>query len=351
MAKIKDIAQRAGVSLSAVSIALNGKRGLAVETRERILTIAHEMNYQSSHKNNHSGTLRFLKIALHGNTVNESHNIFISGYIDGMLEQATKENYSLEVVAYQGKSIEQIIEKQRNAPPVQGLIILGTEFEAADFNLLKNLSSPFVIIDNINDFLPYDFVNMNNRGAVYKILHCFQRAGLQDIGLIYSDVHTPNFQQRATAFRELIEQMGLHTEPRHQLCVNSTAEAAYLSMKAHLASGQPLAEGYFCVNDIIAYGCIKALKEQGWRVPEDISVIGFDDLPISAVMEPALTTIQVSNKKMGAAAVELLVNRLTGEPGQSHTNVLISGTLIKRSTVRPVGGKRVIPAAHAVKLG
>jgi DNA-binding LacI/PurR family transcriptional regulator len=334
MAKIKDIAQRAGVSLSAVSIAMNGKRGLSITTRERILKIAHELDYHSSRQEKYPGVIRFLKIALHGNTVNENHSIFINGYIDGMIEQAGKLKLSLEVAHYKGISVEQIVEKQSSLQPVQGVIILGTEFEQADFSALKNIKAPFVIIDNINDFLPYDFVNINNRGAVFKILHHFQRSGLTQIGLITSFAHTPNFQQREAAFRELVGQVGLAFDNRDTLSVNSTLEDAYQAMKHYLAAGKPLAQGYFCVNDIIACGCLKALKEYGLRIPEDISLIGFDDLPISAVIEPPLTTIQVFNKKLGAAAVDLLYQRISLGKSSSHTNILICGALIKRASVQ-----------------
>ncbi len=342
MAKLKDIARRAGVSISAVSIALNGKRGLGIATRERILQIAHELDYHScaARKEHFRGVIRFLKIALHGNTVNEAHSLFISGYIDGMIEQAGKGNFSLEVVAYEGISVPEVVEKQRYTKPVAGLIILGTEFEQGDFIALKYLNVPFVIIDNINDFLPYDFVNMNNRSAVYKVLNCFQRTGLTDIGLITSDAHTPNFAQRTAAFHELVGQVGLRFDPRHTLSVNSTFEAAYQAMKRHLTAGNSLAQGYFCVNDIIACGCIKALKEHGLRVPEDISMIGFDDLPISAVMDPPLTTIQVFNKKIGAAALDLLQHRLETGRSQFHTNILICGALVKRQSVREINPAR-----------
>ncbi|QKJ87142.1 LacI family DNA-binding transcriptional regulator [Paramixta manurensis] len=334
MAKIKDIAQRAGVSLSAVSIALNGKPGLSVATRERILTLAHELNYQSASKKTHKGTLRFLKIALHGNTVNDAHQLFISGYIDGMLEQASQAGFTLEVVSYQGISVEDMVSRESRMPPVSGLVILGTEFEQHDFQPLRRLTTPFVIIDNVNDFLPYDFINMNNRSAVYKILQHFQRRGLTHIGLITSDAHTPNFKQREQAFIELISQTNLLFQPHDIIRVNSTRDDACRTMTQLLQDNHPLAEGYFCVNDIIASGCIKALKAHHIAVPERVSFIGFDDLPISAVMDPPLTTIQVFNSKIGAAAIEVLLKRLSAPPARASINVLICGELIRRESVR-----------------
>ncbi|EAV3944740.1 LacI family transcriptional regulator [Salmonella enterica] len=334
MVKIKDIAKKANVSLSAVSMAINGKKGLSIETREKILKIAHELNYQQSSAREIRGVLRFLKIALHGETINEAHNLFISGYIDGLIEQARKCSYALEVVGYDKKSVEEIVRTQNNGVLADGLVILGTEFEQGDFTPLRRLLVPFVIIDNVNDFLPFDFINMNNRGAIYNILHHFKRAGIEDIGLVYSDAHTPNFRKREQAFHELVSVIGLRSAPENLVCVSPNARSAYEAMLNHIRAQEKIAQGYFCINDIVAYGCIRALHECGFRVPDDVSVIGFDDLPVSAVMEPALTTVKVGNKKLGAAAVDLLVSKIDEGRNNNHTSVLLSGELVKRKSVR-----------------
>ncbi|EAB8479635.1 hypothetical protein AU894_26380 [Salmonella enterica subsp. enterica] len=105
-------------------------------------------------------------------------------------------------------------------------------------------------------------------------------------------------------------------------------------MLNHIRAQEKIAQGYFCINDIVAYGCNRALHEYGFRVPGDVSVIGFDDLPVSAVMEPALTTVKVGNKKLGAAAVDLLVSKIDEGRNNNHTSVLPSGELVKRKSVR-----------------
>ncbi len=89
-----------------------------------------------------------------------------------------------------------------------------------------------------------------------------------------------------------------------------------------------------CANDIMAYGCIKALREKGFRIPDDISIIGFDDLPMSSHMEPPLTTIQVSKKDIGKMAVKLLVERINRSSVAPSINLTIEGKLICRGSVR-----------------
>ena len=99
-----------------------------------------------------------------------------------------------------------------------------------------------------------------------------------------------------------------------------------------IKSGETLASCYFADNDLIAVGAIKALKQCGFKIPEDISIVGFDNMPVSSVIEPGLTTIHVPKKYMGEAAVSRLVS-LIKEPGQPPVKTEISTTLLKRGTV------------------
>lgn len=99
-----------------------------------------------------------------------------------------------------------------------------------------------------------------------------------------------------------------------------------------------VAEAYFCANDMIAFGFIKALREHGLRIPEDVSVVGFDNLPMSAMSEPALSTIEVPKRRIGAMAVRLLDDMLIARAPEPATKVLISGALVGRESVGTPSG-------------
>ena len=111
------------------------------------------------------GTLRFLKIAKHGRTVNRDHNTFISDYIDGMSHQATACGYKLEVVSHEGRAIEAIVGSLAGAA-LSGVVVLETELTEADVKLFDTVDVPFVVIDTFHDVLECNFVNMNNKDAV-----------------------------------------------------------------------------------------------------------------------------------------------------------------------------------------
>ncbi len=333
---VKDVAKLAGVSATTVSLVMNAKSGISQDTRTRVMQAAKTLNYSQrsarTAKSDAQGTLRFLKIARHGHTVNRDHNTFISDYIDGMSREASASGYKLEVVSFEGEPVEAIVSSLAGTR-VDGLIVLGTELTEQDIKHLQTLPMPLVVIDSFFDVLECNFVNMNNKDAVYKIIAYFVERGFRNIGFIASNVQTVNFQLRREAFVAGMKAFGLPFSTRDIVTVDSTFEGAYQDMLAKLNNGLVVPQCYFCTNDIITYGCIKALKEFNVRIPQDISVIGFDNLPMSATMEPALTTIDVSKTKIGYLAIRLLDELIHAQEQQPAVKILVGAQLVARDSV------------------
>ena len=337
---IRDIAGVAGVSPATVSLVLNGKGEISGETRARVLEAVANLNYVPRTARNRPDTsskLRFLKIAKHGHTVNRDHNIFISDYIDGMSSEATRRGYTLEVVSHEGMSVGAIAETLAGAP-VSGVIALGTELSEADVRVIQSPGLPTVFIDTFYDVIDANFVNMNNGDAVYKALARLKQRGFERIGFVASHVETTNFRLRQEAFHENMARLGLPVDEAYVISVESTYDGAYADARALLESGIELAECYFCTNDVIAYGFIKALKEFDVRIPEDVSIIGFDNLPMSSTMEPALTTIDVSKRKIGYLAVTVLDDLINASEAQPSVKILVGADLIARDSDIRSGG-------------
>jgi len=196
-----------------------------------------------------------------------------------------------------------------------------------------------VFIDTYVDFLPFDFVDMNNEDSVFTVVSDFAARGHRAIGMVKGAIETRNFKLREEGFAASLQRLGLPFDRRFVFAVDSTFHGAHEDMRRILRSGPKLPTALFCANDIIACGCIKALKEEGIRVPEDISIIGFDDLPLSAVVDPPLTTIQVSKAQIGRMAIQLLVTRVRGPAGSPPVKVLIGGSLIERQSVRDISNQ------------
>ena len=334
---IKDIAQRANVSSATVSLVLNDRPGVGEETRTRIEHIAEELGYVGPKPSAPRGgeTICLLHISRHGHAVNRDHDVFISDYIEGLGQGAKGESLKLEILTFKASPIERIIEAARESGSA-GFVILGTELSEDDIEAFSAISAPVVFIDTYVDFLPFDFVDMNNEDAVFTIVSELASRGHREIGLVKGSIETRNFKLREEGFEASMQRLGLPFDKRFVFSVDSTFHGAHHDMRRILSSGAKLPTALFCANDIIACGCIRALREEGFRVPDDVSIIGFDDLPLSAVVDPPLTTIQVSKAQMGRMAVQLLATRIRGSTISPPVKVLIGGSLVERQSVRDI---------------
>jgi LacI family transcriptional regulator len=333
---IRDIANAAGVSAATVSLVLNGKGEISGATRARVLEVVASLNYvprptRARPAETASDTLRFLKIAKHGHTVNRDHSHFISDYIDGMSQEAIRRGYTLEVVSHDHDAIAAIAESLTGSG-LKGVVALGTELSEGDIRLIQGTGIPTVFIDTFHEVIDANFVNMNNEDAVYKVLSRFKSLGFRDIGFVASPVETTNFKLRCDAFYKNMRRLDLAVDEKNILWVESTFDGAYEDTLRHIAAGGSLSECYFCTNDIIAYGFIKALRENNIQIPNDVSIIGFDNLPMSVTMDPPLTTIDVSKRKIGYLAITILDDLINASESQPSVKITVGADLVVRSS-------------------
>jgi LacI family transcriptional regulator len=334
--RIVDIAKAAKVSPSAVSLALNNKNGVSAQVRRRIVDIAADMGYKSLPGNpylvNENISIRFLKIAKHGHIINNNHNAFITEYLEGIESQIKKRKYKFEISFFNQIPVEEIVASQKETA-VDGLIALGTELSTHELTLFLSLSKPVVFIDTCFSFSAFDCVDIDNTDGVFKAVEHLYLNGHRKIGMITGSRDTRNFKMREFGFREAMEYFSLPVQEHFILSVDPAFEQAALDMKKHLKKGRPLPTAFFCLNDIIAHGCIKAFREHHIRIPGDISIIGYDNLPISGFSDPPLTSIKVSNHQIGSRALEMLAERISGSMAMPE-NILVAGSLVTRSSVK-----------------
>jgi LacI family transcriptional regulator len=331
---IREVARAAGVSASTASLVLNRKGAISGATRSRVLEVAASLEFTPKPTRGRSDpakSIRFLKIAKHGNTINRDHNHFISDYIDGMSHEANRRGYRLQVVTYEKLPIRNILDSLLGCD-ARGLIALGTELSADDVRLLQSSGLPTVFIDTFYDAIEANFVDMNNNDTVYQVLSHFKAQGFRDIGFVGSEVETNNFHLRREAFFRNMEILGLTASKAHVLSIGSTLGDAHRDSLQALERGPSLAQAYFCTNDVMAFGFIQALKERGVSVPGDVAIIGFDNLPMSAIMDPALTTIDVSKRKIGSIAVGVLDDVMNATSPFPPIKVQVGAELVMRAS-------------------
>jgi LacI family transcriptional regulator len=342
--RVIDIAKVAEVSPAAVSLALNNKTGVSDKVRRKILGIATQMGYKNSFPEqfavNENITIRLLKIAKHGHIVNDWHNAFITEYLEGIEPEVKKRKYKLEVSFFNRIPVEEIIKSQADAR-IDGFIVLGTELNDHELVFFKTLKKPVVFIDTYFPLSVYDCVDMDNVDGVFKAIEHLYKAGHRSIGLVKSSYESRNFRMREFGFKEAMGYFSLPVQEKFIINVDPTVDGSLRDMSKYLDKNRNLPTAFFCMNDIISYGVIKALRGYEFSIPKDLSIIGFDDLPSSSISEPPLTSIRVSTQRIGGRALEKLAERISSEkfpnaPLHVPENILISGKLVVRDSVRQI---------------
>jgi DNA-binding LacI/PurR family transcriptional regulator len=333
-ATVRDIAEKAGVSPATVSLVLNNKSGVGDETRALVTKLADEMGYKTgigrSRKN--GKTIRLLKIARHGHIINRDHNVFISDYIDGIEQEARHHGYALEVQSYKGLDHDSMI-RDLEQSAVAGVVVLATELKLEDIPPFQNVKTPLVFIDGTHPVAPFDFIDMDNEGAVFSIISCLKEKGHQKIGLVKSSIETRNFRAREESFYDSLRYYGLEINRDWVFSVDSTFEQSFLDMESLLNESPELPTALFCVCDIIALGCMKALKNREFSIPDDISLVGFDNLPSCEISDPPLSSVKVSKTRIGRRAFQLLSRRMDAPGNLPYEKVFIGSELIVRDSI------------------
>ncbi len=305
--------------------------------REKIMRTARDLGYRGPKSANRTskagGSVCLLHIARHGHTVNRDHDVFIADYIEGLGQGSGELGLSLEILTFKTAPIKEIINVVRQHDAA-GFVVLGTELSTSDIEAFSVVDKPLVFLDTYHDFIQFDFVDMNNWESVFTIVSHFYKKGHREIGMIKGAIETRNFKLREEGFQSSLARVNLPYEERFIFTVDQTYHGAYEDMRTLIARGAQLPPALFCANDIIACGCLRAFKESGISVPDDVSIIGFDDLPLAAVADPPLTTIQVSKAHIGRMAIQLLTTRIRNDAEIPPIKVLISGKLVERQSVR-----------------
>ncbi len=337
----KDIARQLNISPSAVSMALNNRPGISKETRQMVLDAAVEMGYQKPTKVISEVSRKFIQLIIykkHGDVVSDTP--FFAELTQGIDAQTKKCGYSLIInYFYKHQNISEQLYSIMSSKS-DGIILLATEMESSDLDYFSSLNIPVVVLDNYFPEYDYNCVVINNfQGALKSVSYLYQ-SGHTDIGYLSSKVAINNFRERMqgykTAMRSIVGEKG-DLEDRI-VNISPTSESAYNDMIQYLSGVRDLPTAFFADNDIIAVSCIKALTGKGYRVPEDVSVIGLDDVPIAKIIEPALTTMAVPKAQFGMLAVNRLISMIQDDAQEIIKIELSTKLVIRNSVANRTGG-------------
>ncbi len=327
----KELAKILNLSPAAISMALNNKPGVSTATRKLVLETADKYGYDFSklaEKHNLKGTIYFIIYKKHGAVVSDTP--FFSEVSEGVAAGCKKADYKLKITyIYEDEDdvAEQLEEIQYS--DCIGLIVLGTEMRPEDLKPFQKLPLPFVLVDTYFETITCDCVLINNvQGAYLAASHLIKKTKKQP-GYLHSSYDIGNFAERNSGFFKAVRAHGMSSAQSIVHRLTPSMDGAYADMKEIIAQGETLASCYFADNDLIAMGAMKALKEAGYKIPGDIAIAGFDNLPFSKVIEPSLTTINVPKHYMGEMAAERLI-ALLHDSGAAPVKIEISTALVER---------------------
>lgn len=216
--------------------------------------------------------------------------------------------------------------------PPDGILLLATEMQREDFLPFKQLNIPLVVLDSNFSSEKVDTIIINNIEGTYEATKYLIEMGHTEIGYLHSSVWIKNFDERKAGFLKALSDVDLRLNKKFVFPLESTLEGAYNDMRALLQSKPSLPTALFADNDIIAVGAIKALKENGYRIPDDVSVVGFDNMPFCEIIDPPLTTVNVFKRRMGMIALKRLLDRIEGNFLES-IKIEVNTELVERASV------------------
>lgn len=330
---MQDIAKKAGVSPGTVSNALNNRKGVGKDTKARIINIAEEMGYFKTVKKNEGKVIRLIKFRRHGHVVSDTP--FFSSLIEGCEKECRENEYELLIsqVEYSENAKADVL-KIINNHKIDGVLLLATEMYEEDFQYFEDIDVPIVLVDGYFKIKDYDSVVINNTKGAFLATKYLIDKGHTNIGLLGSSVEIKNFKYRVEGFKKTLKNYKIDFKEENVINVDSTIEGSYNETKQYLENNnKKLPSGFFALNDIIALGAMKAMIEKGLRIPEDVSIVGFDDIPFSSFSNPELTTIKVKADVMGNLAAKRLIEKIEYDE-KSVLKIEINTEIIERDSVK-----------------
>jgi Transcriptional regulators len=327
--RLADIAETLNVSKVTVSKALSDKEGVSEELREKIKKVANEMGYRQNSiaRSLRDGYTYNIGVIIQERFV-EMYNSFYWELYQNVLNALTRKKYYgiMEIVS-KDDEINEVIPRMIQDSKVDGIIVMG-ELSKDYIAYLSSLDTvPIVLLDTYGKYNNYDTVTSDNYYGMYVLTNYLIEMGHKDIIFLGNPRATSSIQDRYLGFiKALLEN---NIEYSHDMFI-SDREIGKKEINFELPEKMPTA--FACNCDSVAYILIKKLQDKGYRVPEDISVVGFDNYLISGISDIGITTFEVDMKTMAETAVEAIIKKIYKVDYKPARRV-ISGKIIIKDTV------------------
>jgi len=325
---IKDVALRANVSVATVSRALNGHQNVAEEVRKRVLNVANQMRYSPHHAARSLSSRRTQTI---GVVLPDLYGEFFSELMRGIDQVARERGLHLLVSSYHGHPEEQGAALRTMRGRVDGLLLMSPF--VGNLDILRDNLVPTMPTVLMNTGLAADghaCVGVDNYGGARSMMRHLLEAGHRRIAFIAGPEDNFDARERLRGYTEAMAD-ALPGEAIRVLPGDFDEASGHRAGQSLLAGGN-LPDAVFAANDMMALGCLFALNQAGVRVPDQVALAGFDDIPLSRYVHPALTTMRVDIAELGASSLRALLEMEAGPDAATPEAGLLEPRLVARSS-------------------
>lgn len=332
---IYDLASKLEISPATVSRGLKDHPAISKKTKKKIMELATEMGYRS---NNFARNLREQRTNTIGVIVPRLNSYFMSTVISGIENVANKEGYNLII----SQSSENSKRENANAltmynSRVDGLLVSSVDITASydHFNAFLKRKIPIIFFDRVVDLKGCPSILIDNAKAAYEATTHLINQGCKRIVHITATPKTNVYIDRLQGYKQALADHNIPYRKEYIIISNFSQEAGTSAAEV-VKQLKHLPDGAFVANDNCAVGCMVTLKKAGIRIPDDIAFVGFNNDPVSTVVEPNLTTIDYRGLEMGEVAARNLINHLNGTHDINSTNTIIlrSELIIRASSLK-----------------
>lgn len=333
---LKDIAEKSGVSVSTVTRVLNNKAReyrISEETAKLVLQTARRLKYRP---NQLARGLRLRKTHTIGLLAPDISNPFFASVTSRIQNVAATYGYSLIICnTNEDQSIEIEQTQLLFSKGVDGFLIMPVGLSFKHLQTLRQEGIPVVLIDRCFEELPFDSVVIDNyRGAYHAVNHMIEY-GHERIAMIQGLPHTYTNDGRVKGYRDALREHHIAVNPRYIVGRDFGRENGYREAK-RLLTGKTPPTAIFLSSDLIALGALQAIFELGLQIPDDISLVAFDDIDFAPFLVSPLTVVSQPKDSMGEIAVRLLMNAISGTNHTRPITEILQPELIVRSSVKKI---------------
>jgi LacI family transcriptional regulator, galactose operon repressor len=325
---IADVSREAGVSAQTVSRALNNKGEISAATRERVLEIVERLRYRP---NTLARGLVTQKTSTLGLVVPDIANPFFSEVVRGAEDAAYRSGYSMLLCnAMEDPAREEEALRTLEAQRVDGVILCSSRLSEGEFRAMMTRLPAVILVNRESSENGLKSVCIDDEaGARYATQHLLHTSH-RSIAFLAGPPASASGQRRAQGYRRALSEAGMPIDPALSVVCTPHLEGGYDAARQLLAS-RPAIDAFLCYNDLVAVGALQACAALGRRVPEEIAVIGCDDILLAALVTPPLTTLRSDKRALGAEAVRLLLRTLDGCTDGCE-NVVLQPELVVRAS-------------------